>query len=189
MKAIFLDIETNGLDFYINSPIQICVIIYDLHTMVCICEYQSFVFCSERQFFMHSDHSALNVNSITYEDLKNAKTTNEICEELTHLFVSHDINKKNSIFICQNPSFDRGFFDQIIPIDIQKEIELPYHWLDLASMYWGRIFYSNPIDDNIPPLSKDNIALNLGIPPEKKPHRAMDGVKHLISCYRALFGV
>jgi DNA polymerase-3 subunit epsilon/oligoribonuclease len=33
-------------------------------------------------------------------------------------------------------------------------------------------------------LSKDAIAARLGLPPEEKPHRALNGVAHLLACYR-----
>ncbi len=35
-------------------------------------------------------------------------------------------------------------------------------------------------------LSKDQIAEYFGISAEEKPHRAMNGVEHLIKCYRAV---
>lgn len=191
MKGIFIDIETNGLDSYNNVPLEICVSIYELHNMVCITEYQSMLFCSERTWIMDSDPKALLINGITFEEVKDAKTYNEVCEDLTEIFLSHEIDKTNSVFICQNPSFDRGFFNHIMPVDIQQELELPYHWLDLASMYWARtIDVNKPVNGhNLPGLvrlSKDAIASYLGIPFEIKPHRATNGVHHLIECYQAL---
>ena len=194
MKCIFLDIETSGLDWDINLPLEIGLCIYDLHSMVCICEYSSFIYYSERQWVLGSDQKALEINGITYEEVSKGKTHNEVCEDLTELFLSHEIHKTNAVFICQNPSFDRGFFPKIMPVETQHELELPYHWLDLASMYWAlRIDPKKEVNGhNLPkiiPLSKDAIASYLGIPSEEKPHRALNGVHHLISCYRQLFKV
>ena len=191
MKGIFLDIETNGLYPDNNSPLEICVSIYDLHGMLCIAEYSSLINCSERQFILASDPKALAINGITLDEVVNAKMHNEVCGDLVELFLTHEIDKRNAAFICQNPSFDRIFFNQIMPIEIQEELELPYHWLDLASMYFARsINVEKPVNGhNLPHLirlSKDAIANYLGIPPEKKPHRATNGVHHLIECYRAL---
>ena len=191
MRGIFLDIETNGLDNDIHSPLEVCVNIYELHNMTCIAEYSSLDNCSERQWVMQSDPKALLINWITFEEVKDAKMHNEVCEDLAELFLTHEIDKTNSVFICQNPSFDRGFFNQIMPIEIQQELELPYHWLDLASMFWSRIVDTNRdhIMETPIPLSKDSIAEYLSIPKEEKPHRALNGVRHLISCYRQLFSV
>ncbi len=195
MRGIFLDIETDGLDPDLHQALEVGVSIYDLHTMTCICEYSSFIRCSERHWTFGSDPRALAVNGITFEDVKDAKEASEVCADLTEMFLSHEIDKTNSVFICQNPSFDRGFFPQIMPVETQHELELPYHWLDLASMFFASSFHeiNNPIkphnDSRLIRLSKDSIAIHLGIPMEERPHRALKGVNHLISCYRQLFNV
>lgn len=191
MKGIFIDIETNGLDPDINSPLEVCVIICDLHTMTRITEFSSLIQCSPKCYLYDSDPNALLVNGITLDEVKDAKTSYEVCEDLEECFLCYEIDKTNSVFICQNPSFDRSFFNQIMPVEVQQELELPYHWLDLASMYWARtIDITKPVNGhNLPgtvSLSKDNIARNLGLPAEDKPHRAKNGVHHLIECYRAL---
>jgi DNA polymerase-3 subunit epsilon/oligoribonuclease len=68
----------------------------------------------------------------------------------------------------------------------------PYHWLDLASMYWAlEIKKSQNLEYSLPDeilLSKDNIAKSLGLEQEAKPHRAMHGVDHLLLCYTHLVG-
>ena len=191
MKGIFIDIETNGLDSDIHSPLELCISIYDLHTMMCITEYSSLIQCSPKCYLYESDPKALLVNGITLDEVKDAKTSYDVCEDLEECFLCYEIDKTNSVFICQNPSFDRSFFNQIMPLEVQHDLELPYHWLDLASMYWARtIDVTNPVNghnlEGIVSLSKDNIARNLGLPMESKPHRAVNGVHHLIECYRAL---
>jgi oligoribonuclease len=194
VKGVFLDIETNGLDPYLHSPLEISLSIYDLHTMECISGYTTFIECSEREWVIHSDPQALKINGITYDQVKEGKSFECICEDLVELFLSYEIHKTNSVFICQNPSFDRAFFNQIFPVETQNEIELPYHWLDLASMYWAKnIDVNKTINGHsmprIIPLSKDAIASYYGLPIEGKPHRAFNGVQHLITCYKALMGV
>jgi len=198
VKGVFLDIETNGLDPYLHSPLEISLSIYDLHNMECISSYTTFIECSEREWVIHSDPQALKINGITYDQVKEGKSFECICEDLVELFLSYEIHKTNSVFICQNPSFDRAFFNQIMPVESQNEIELPYHWLDLASMYFmenlvpkkvnGRTVRYHPHITTIP-CSKDAIASYYGLPIEGKPHRAFNGVQHLITCYKALMGV
>lgn len=194
MKAIFLDLETNGLDYAAHNVLEVGVVLYNLHDMTCIHEYNSFVKCSERQFLFGSDPESLAFNGITFSDVSSGKDCSEICEDLTELFLTYEIDRTNAIFICQNPSFDRPFFDQIMSVEVQKELDLPYHWLDLASMYWAKsVDLSKPVNGhNLEPpisLSKDNIAYALRIPKEAKPHRALQGVKHLIKCYKAIMSL
>lgn len=195
VRGIFLDIETNGLDCDIHRSLEICVNIYDLHNMLCIGEYSSMIHCSEFEWDNECDSKALEINGITYKDVEHAKMHREVCEDLVELFLSLEIDKTNSVFICQNPSFDRGFFNHIIPIEIQKELDLPYHWLDVASMYFiknlvpqkinGRTVTYHP-NIRLIPCSKDAIASFYGLPIEGKPHRATNGVHHLIECYKAI---
>jgi len=45
--------------------------------------------------------------------------------------------EKKAIFICQNPHLTGYFFSQLIDSDTQELLSWPYHWLDLASMYWA----------------------------------------------------
>jgi DNA polymerase-3 subunit epsilon/oligoribonuclease len=198
VKGIFLDIETNGLDPYLHSPLEISLFIYELHTMECVCSYTTFVYCSESEWLIHSDPKALLVNGITYEQVKRGKSIDCIAEELMALFISYKIDRRDSVFICQNPSFDRSFFNQIIPVETQNELGIPYHWLDLASMYWIKRLVPQKINGRIvtyhpsitrPPCSKDAIAQGLGLPPEQIPHRAFNGVIHLIDCYKALLEI
>lgn len=184
MKAIFMDIETDGLDPDMHVALEIAISCIDLHKAESVFEYESFIRCSEREWNFGADQEALRINGIRWEDVKDAKQSSEICGELTDLFIAHGIDKFNSVFICQNPSFDRPFFAQIMPLETQHELNLPYHWLDLASMYW--VLHYNRFDPELLSLRKDSIAMKLGIPPEEKPHRAMQGVKHLMQCYAGL---
>ena len=51
-------------------------------------------------------------------------------------FARNKIKRGEAVFICQNPYFDRAFFAQLIDPDTQEKNLWPYHWLDLASMFW-----------------------------------------------------
>ena len=108
------------------------------------------------------------------------------------LFDKHDIKRGEAVFICQNPSFDRIFFSQLIDVDTQEKLLWPYHWLDLASMYWAEaIRKAKGGEEKYPWMtgcSKDKIATALELPKEVKPHRAMNGVNHLLLCYESVVG-
>ena len=187
MRGVFLDLETNGLDPFQHSVLEIALSIVDMRSLRSFYTYSTFVRTSEKQFILASDPQALSVNQILLSDVIEAKEIDDIKDDLVEIFLSYEIEKQNAIFICQNPSFDRMFFDSLFPVELQKDLNLPYHWLDLASMYWMKIAHPRMIEHGkASSLSKDNIAIFLGLKPEEKPHRALNGVNHLIECYKKL---
>jgi len=115
-----------------------------------------------------------------------------VAEGIKASFSRNGIKRGNAVFICQNPSFDRIFFSQLIDADVQEKLLWPYHWLDLASMYWADCITKAKSGQSLLPwetgFSKDKIARALRLPPEEKPHRAMNGVDHLLLCYEAVVG-
>lgn len=55
-------------------------------------------------------------------------------------------------------------------------------------MYWAiNIERTRPLN-TFSGFSKDQIARPLDLPPEQKPHKAINGVTHLILCYDKLVG-
>ncbi len=191
MKGIFLDIETTGLDVKTHSPIDIALKIIDLSSGDLLGEYQSLIKYSMEEW-KKSDPASLEVNGYKWEQIQRGVEPNKIYEDIIDLFTKLKILRGNAVFICQNPSFDRAFFNSLIPVYTQEEKNWPYHWLDLASMYWS-IYVSQVKNqgESIPKgfnFSKNAIAKAYNIPPEMRPHRAVNGVDHLIQCYRAVVG-
>lgn len=188
MLAIFLDTETNGLNPYKHKVLELALKIVDVETGEELATFSSFCAISAEDW-KKSDPESLKVNGITWDKTTGGKTKEAIAEELTTLFTTFSVARNNAVFICQNPSFDRPFFSQIIPTEIQEKMVLPYHWLDLASMFWAKRMEQT---ETLPPwksgLSKDKIAAALSLPPEEKPHQAINGVNHLILCYQHIVG-
>lgn len=188
MKGIFLDTETNGLDPFTHSIIEIGIKVIDVETGEEYGEYATPIFADE-EAWSRSDKGSLHINGFRYEMLKDAPTKQEVSTDLKAFFKKHKLKRGHAVFICQNPSFDRIFFTQLISSKEQELHVYPYHWLDLASMYWGIC-----VQDETKQLpwktgfSKNNIADEYGIPPEEIPHRAINGVNHLIACYEAVVG-
>lgn len=186
-KGIFLDIESNGLDPYHHQVMQIALQLVELETGQCLTQFQSNVFLT-REEWLQSDRISLEFNGLNdYEVLKKAPTRQEVGAKITELLMAYDVNRDSSIFICQNPSFDRPFFAQLVDTYSQEKYGWPYHWLDLASMFWSRHVARQGLP-HLRSLSKDAIAKALQLEPEAKPHKAMGGVDHLIRCYGALVG-
>lgn len=138
-----------------------------------------------------SDPQSLKINGFSWQDIKTRGVpVEQVCKEIIECFAKNQIKRGSAVFICQNPSFDRAFFAQIVDPDMQEKAFWPYHWLDLASMFWVIGIKHKQHNTKLWPweigLSKDKIAAAFCLPSEIKPHRAMNGVDHLILCYQAV---
>ncbi|MEI6241851.1 MAG: 3'-5' exonuclease [Chlamydiota bacterium] len=191
MLGIFLDSETNGLNPQKHRLLEIAYKIIDLSTGKLIAEYES-ILLQPKKIWVKSDLKSLEINGFTEVLVSTGKKESIVAKEILTSFKNHKIGRKNAIFICQNPSFDRMYFSQLIPFEKQDFLQWPYHWLDLASMYWAITIKSlKSKKEKLPPglgLSKDSMATHYKLPKEEKPHRAMNGVNHLILCYEAIVG-
>lgn len=191
MLGIFLDQETTGLDAFTHKVVEIACKIVDMATGECQASYNSTVFQPD-SVWQERDLAAIAINGFSQEDLLNGKPQNEVGQEIIALFTELKIERSKAFFVCANPSFDRAFFSHLVPTYEQEKRNWPYHWLDLASMYWAskvrELKERQALLPNSITLSKDSIAHDLGLPKESKPHRAMQGVEHLLLCYSHLVG-
>ena len=161
MLGIFLDSETNGLDPAKNRLIEIAYKLIDLHSGEIKDEYHSVIFQPD-EVFDNSDLKSLKINGFTREEISKGKDEKTVSFEILENFEKNNINNETAVFICQNPSFDRVFLSQIINVETQNILNWPYHWLDLASMYWALAIKQKVNDKNFFPwesgFSKDLIA-------------------------------
>jgi len=182
MLLIFLDTETTGLNPENHRAIEIAYKIVVHETDEILVSYQSMITPSA-EVWAAADPKSLEVNGFSYEELLEGKSEQTVSAEIIEDFNRAELSKRGGVFICQNPSFDRAFFNKIISVNFQNEANWPYHWLDLASMYWARTEQQITQENE---LSKNSIAKALGLPTEPHPHRAMNGVEHLMVCYEKL---
>lgn len=191
MIGIFLDTETNGLNAKIHKIVEIAFKIVDLRTGELKDEFQA-IMSHPIEAWEKSDPESLKVNGFKWEEVSQGKSSRQVAQEIIDLFAKWGIRRKKAVFICQNPSFDRTFFSQLIDADTQEILSWPYHWLDLASMYWSMAMSRAKEQKGPLPwetgVSKDLIARFYNLPAEDKPHRAMNGVTHLLLCYQAVVG-
>ncbi len=192
MQAIFLDIETTGLDCMRHSPIDVALEVVDMTTCKRKARYQSLVKQPARVWEL-ADPASLLINGYTLEQTSDGKEPLIIGREVIDLFTSLGIERGKAVFICQNPAFDRGFFMQLVDVYTQERLNWPYHWLDFASMYWAIVLQKTKNAGTLFPesinLSKNEIAKAYNLPEEKTPHKASQGVEHLMTCYQTVFGV
>lgn len=190
MYLIFLDTETTGLNPEKHRILEIAYKIIDSLTGMVVVG-NELVVAQSAEVWAAADPHSLEINNFIWEEIIKGKSERAVASEIANDLNRLGLGQKEGVFICQNPSFDRAFFLQLINADLQEHYGWPYHWLDLASMFWTVCFLKNQEDAKIfneRSLSKDAIAAYYGIPPEESPHRAMNGVKHLIECYEAIFG-
>ena len=188
MYGVFLDIETNGLDPFLHIPLEIALKIVNLRTGQQEAEYERVIRSTELEWG-HCDHESLLINGFTKQEILTATPKEEVAKGIEELFQKYNLQRKRAFFVCQNPSFDRPFFAKIVPVYTQERLLWPYHWLDLASMYWAKVLVLEQTNREFDlSVSKDAIAAKLYLPKEERPHKAMNGVNHLLACYSKLLG-
>ena len=191
MLGIFLDQETTGLDSCKHRLLEIAFQIVCLDTGDVKSSFESRVLQSD-VVWSAKDPTSIRVNGFTYDEMRVGVPENQIAANIIEIFQKNGIERGKSVFICQNPSFDRAFFAQLIDPYTQEKQHWPYHWLDLASMYWACKVKQCKMNGRAVPdetaLSKDQIAKEYSLGTEAHPHRAMHGVEHLLLCYKHVVG-
>lgn len=181
MLGVFLDLETTGLDPTRHRVVDIALKAYNLQSGKLLGSYETIV-QQNIEIWKQADPESLAINGFTFEHAQTGQLESLVSNEIKQFLQTLNLKRGKAVFIGQNSSFDRAFFAQLIPVYDQEQLRWPYHWLDLASMYWAL----NPPTDEEISLSKNTIAAHYNIPPEPLPHKAMNGVDHLIHCYNAV---
>lgn len=192
MQGIFLDIETTGLNCFRHCPIDIAIKVIDLTSGKFLGSYTAMI-KPDKETWNKRDLNSMEINGFTWEEVSKGKDKEVVTKEIIGTLTSLQIQRRNSVFVCQNPSFDRSFFNHLVDVYVQELLNWPYHWLDLASMYWTKrveecMRTKIPIPEKMS-FSKDDIAKYYNLPLEASPHRSMAGVDHLILCYQAVMGL
>lgn len=190
MQAIFLDIETTGLNAQIHHPLDIAFKVIDMASGQICASYQSLLRLTPAQWLVR-DPASMQINGYSWEETLLGKESHQVADEIQDVLNRVPIQRGKTVFLCQNPAFDRAFFNQLVDVYVQERLKWPYHWLDLASMFWAfRHFQCKNQGISFPEeinVSKNAIARHFGLPQEIPPHRAMQGVDHLIQCYEKVF--
>ncbi len=191
MQAIFLDSETTGLDPFSHRILEIAFKIVDISSGHEKLTYQSIV-KQPLSVWESRDPASVEINGFTWEKVQLGKAEEQISQEIIQIFNDLKVERGKTVYICQNPAFDRNFFSQLVNVYTQEHYQWPYHWLDFASMYWALQMKEcqerhRPFAKEIN-LSKNAIAQHYQLPIEAYPHCALNGVNHLLLCYRKVVG-
>lgn len=109
MRAIFLDIETTGLDPGQHSPIDIAFKIVDMTSLRTLTTYSSII-KHPPDVWEKRDPSSIEINGFTWDAVNNGTPLPTVREQILQIFSERQIQRGYAVFICQNPSFDRSFF-------------------------------------------------------------------------------
>lgn len=189
MLIVFLDTETSGLDPTKHRTLEIAFKVAEASSNRVLLGYEAII-SQPADIWAEADPESLKINGFTWEQILQGKSEKAVASEIIESLNDVGLGQKTAVFLCQNPSFDRVFFTQLIHHGLQEHYKWPYHWLDLASMFWAAQQFKNPIEAMAlteKDLSKNRIAARYGLSIEASPHRAMQGVNHLMACYGAIF--
>lgn len=187
MLAIFLDIESSGLDFFRHRALEVAFKIIDVQSGEEHYSYETVV-SQPLEVWQKRDPASVAVNGFTWEKVLTGRQEATVRQDIIEIFTDLRIERGKAVYVCQNPAFDRGFFSQLIDVYTQDHHHWPYHWLDFASMYWALQVKQGAIPLDEMSLSKNSIAQHYHLPIEPYPHSALNGVNHLLLCYRTVIG-
>src|ERR1700722_21027167 len=100
MLAIFLDIETTGLDPKIHQPIDIAFKVIDPSTGEVKGDYQSIVKQSQERWD-ERDPISIEINGYTWEEVQSGKEPDVIAKEIIEQFTEFKVQRGKAVFICQ----------------------------------------------------------------------------------------
>lgn len=173
MKIAIIDVETTGLDPRHHEIIEIGCVIFDSRTFA-IEGYLEAKIIPERIEDAHPE--AMKVNGYNEDEWIDAYTLQHVMEQLSDLLHT----TPEVTFCAHNMVFDWGFLEEA---QRKTGITLPFgrHKLDLLTLAWSRVPH-----EKVRSWSLKTICTYLGIPPEPKMHRAMQGVLAEYAVYTKL---
>ena len=126
MLGVFLDTETNGLNPHKHCILELAYKIIDVETGELKAEYEAVIAQTETNWG-RTHPSSIEVNGFTWEEISRGSSPEKVAGATITAFAQNGVRRGNAVFICQNPSFDRAFFSQLIDPDLQESLGWPYH--------------------------------------------------------------
>lgn len=168
-KIAFVDLETTGLNPHTAEIIEIGVLVYNLKAKT-IKEHQVKV---RPLYIERADPKALEVNGYTEKAWKDAVTLEEALNQIAEVC-------EGATFLAWNATFDWSFLEKAYH-DTGLNIPFHYHRICVMSIAWAKV-----PKEKVQGYSLKTICAYLGIAPEPKIHRALDGAKKAAQVYMRL---
>lgn len=184
VKKCFIDLETTGLDPWIDDPEsnKKGVILSAGFVLETGEEFQVVITPTIEEWGFASP-KALEVNGMEWDYLKeNGVLFQDAVSEIISWLKENNVTDEEWIFMAQNSSFDKKFLLHFMDEWLQF-VNAPKTWVDFIPIFknLGRKLglitkYQN----------SHHISRELGVPEEPKPHEAIEGAKALKRNYDAL---
>lgn len=167
MNLLITDFETTGLNPEIHEIIEIGATLVDADTLEIINELDLKV---RPEHIETAQPRALEINGYNEGWWQNAVS-------LETAYHAYHVGTEGAVFTAQNVMFDYGFYLAMLK-KVGQPSNLDYHRLDVASMAFP-LFYPTV-------LSLKNINQAMGIEPEVKIHRGINGARKALETIRGL---
>ena len=168
-KIAFVDLETTGLDPFKHEIIEIGLVIYDVEKGTL----EELNFKIRPMNIAAAEPKALEVNGYTESGWKNALPLRAVLQEVSS-------RCSGAYFLAYNATFDWSFLEAAYE-KTRLPIPCHYHRLCIMSMAWCKI-----PKVKVEGYSLKTVCVYLGIEPEPKVHRALNGAKKAFEVYMAL---
>ena len=168
-KIAFVDLETTGLNPSKAEILEIGAVVYDI-TAGTMQEYSAKV---KPLFIERADPKALEINGYNEKDWKDAGTLEEALAGLGEI-------AEGATFFAYNVSFDWSFLEVAYSA---TELPIPFHYHRLCVMSMATIKIPK---SKVQSYSLKTVCAYLGIAPEPKIHRALNGAQKAFEVYMKL---
>lgn len=184
MKKCFIDLETTGLDPWIDDPEsnKKGVILSAGFTLETGEELQVIITPTPEEWGFASP-KALEVNGMEWDYLKeNGETFQDAVSIIISWLKENNITDEEWVFMAQNASFDKKFLLHFMDEWLQF-VNAPKTWIDFIPIYKN---LGPNLGLNTRYQNSHHISRELGVPEEPKPHEAIEGARALKRNYYAL---
>ena len=185
MKKCFVDLETTGLDPWVDDPEELNkkgVILSAGFVLETGPELQV-IFLPTLEEWGHASPQALEVNGMNWDYLKeNGVEFSEGVSQIIQWLKENNVTNEEWVFMAQNSQFDKKFMIHFMS-DWLKFVDAPETWIDFIPIYKN---VGSKLGLNIRYQNTHHISKQLGVPEEPKPHQAIEGARALKRNYDAL---
>ena len=184
MKKCFIDLETTGLDPWIDDPeSKKKGVILSAGFVLDSGEELQVIITPTPEEWGFASPKALEVNGMEWDYLKeNGETFQDAVSIIISWLKENNITDEEWVFMAQNASFDKKFLLHFMDEWLQF-VNAPKTWIDFIPIYKN---LGSSLGLNIRYQNSHHISRELGVPEEPKPHEAIEGAKALKRNYDAM---